>query len=219
MKPGDCGTISWCLTPEELPPDGWQFVDRIRVLAVGDGLAFYDSEREGRWLLERKRTFGYSRFADWWVEDHIEWTDHIPLTEKELELHRPDLPMTAAALTSVPMFDEGAISYPNFKELLADDSRSKETLNSHSGLPCPEFSMTGFGPRGGAKPSESYISLDESSFSATEVLWRALQYLEKHSIVTSNGIGIHRMGMKSGIPWYFVGDAVNPSYHERQGSD
>jgi hypothetical protein len=166
----------------------------IRVIAFDGHVVMYDTwwSHRGSWAMAKLLgNYSYYRLPRSHFEEHASFLRLEPLSEKELQVHRPDLPFAFATRESLSWYDK----WP----------QNVHTKNEQS-LQAPAVYIAPFGPRDSSKPAVLVQAANGSSFSETELLLAAKSiqgpYIrESHR---TSGVGIYRSGIQKRLPSYYL---------------
>jgi hypothetical protein len=141
--------------------------------------------------------------------------DKLLLSNEELEVFRPDLPMRVLRTKNLnwngfPVSDKGEFCDYINKNL--DIGSQNQIIKSNKIVLVPS------GRKGGLKKGV-VISADNSSyFTPAELIWKAQGVQETQNREKSTGIGIYRLGFDKRIPSYSIGEYTD-EYISRLGLD
>lgn len=136
--------------------------------------------------------------------------EDVPLTEKELKAHRPDLPLR--------LLRNPTLNWGNFlgKLKLEDVTQTANQggldLAQQPELTAAEIVLAVIPAPGGWRKATKFAALSGKSFSPGEVLWRASQVFEMEGLEADDGIGVFRAGINKKVPFFLVG-----GYHDLAG--
>ena len=174
--------------------------DPVRVVAFDSDVVMYDAwwPHKGAWAMAKLLgTFSYYRLERDYFQAHSRYLRADPLTEQEVQVHRPDLPFSFGQhedLSWYEQWNEGAASQR------ASPSNIDGILNA------PALYLAPFGPRDSSKPAVLVKAENGLFFTEKEVLLLAKtvqsQYLG-HTRLT-DGVGIYRSGIRKRFPSYYL---------------
>ena len=127
-----------------------------------------------------------------------------PLTDVELAMHRPDLPLR---LLRSPSMQWSKNQYQNMEHFIATHQAEIERLSipdDDVALDAPQVFLTPFAPDGRPKRGVKIQASNERNFSSIELLWRAYEAQAPHYRKSINGIGIYRAGFKKRVPVFYL---------------
>lgn len=180
------GTV---FTLEQLPYE-------LRVVAFDRAEVMYDM----RWSLEvpwmmAKLTgaFAYYRIDRDYFEAKARCVRMDPLSDRELEVHRPGLPFAVVQRTDLSWYE----SWGDIGGLAASDEAV---------LPVGAIFLSPFGPRDTSRPALQLLADNGKFFTASELLRKAKLIQDPHigNVRLTEGVGIYREGIKKRIPSYYV---------------
>jgi hypothetical protein len=174
----------------------------FRIIGFDDYEVFYDCLwADNNWTFSdnfRVKTIFYRMSSDIF-KNKSELIENLPLTEKELQYFRPDLPMRFGRTKSV-----------NWN---AFDSSGIEKLESEFGnrtFNATKIILVPYGSKGGLKKGEVIES--KSELTELEIIHKAKEIQESVNGQKSYGIGFYRLGYEKGLPRYSIGE-----YFDRAG--
>ena len=127
-----------------------------------------------------------------------------PLTDDELAIHRPDLPLR---LLRSPSMQWSKNQYQSMEHFLATHQAEIERLSipdDDVALDAPQVFLTPFAPDGRPKQDVRIQALNKRNFSSIELLWRAYEAQAPHHRKSISGIGIYRAGFKRRVPVFYL---------------
>lgn len=174
----------------------------IRVMAFDQFEVLYDLWWEGLgWGTTRLRNKSYYRAVISRVISQPRLRVE-PLTEKEMSVHQPDLPLRFLRHRSV-----------NWTQLEADSPEALTAklsalgwdVASLPGVPTAAITLVCPGPTESAPIRQAKVRAGESGqITATEVLWEAGRLFQSQGMEADNGVGFYRLGVWSGLPAYML---------------
>ena len=174
----------------------------FRIIGFDDYEVFYDCLwSDNNWTFSdnfRVKTIFY-RMSSEIFKNKSELIESRPLTEKELQYFRPDLPMRFGRTKNV--------NWNSF------DSNGIEKLESEFGnrkFNAPKIVVVPYGPKGGLKKGE--ILESKSEWTEFDIIQKAKGIQESINGQKSDGIGFYRLGYEKGLPRYSIGE-----YFDRAG--
>ena len=168
----------------------------IRIVTCADGMVQYDvwQPTENGWGMRDLKVIGRKNISYYTTTvaslDRIStFTGREPLTPEEAAIHRPDLPFTAA-----------------HSETQAWSTVDPEHVDGPDRLPVAELFLRPFTATGSSTRMERTPAGDGVSFTRAELVRLARKMLEsipedKHVV---DGVGIHRLGIRQGLPSYYL---------------
>jgi hypothetical protein len=178
----------------------------FRVLAFDDIELFYDCYWPSldKWTFGNLKSKGYyyrmtpSRFLD-----SAQLLSKQPLTQKELETFRPDLPLRVCRNKNIAWTDQQYPDIENYKRVIIN---SGVDISDTVVLPVNEIVLHPFGPKRGSVKPTTIASLSQNGFTETELLWNAQNIQSIHLREKQrNGVGIFRLGHEKKKPAYYIG--------------
>lgn len=168
----------------------------IRVIQADADETFYDVEWDQHgWGLERARTAIFYRMRADYLKETARVVSSQPLSSKELDKLRPDLPMRF------------------FRHRAADWSNSEEdlvVLESDSGFLARQLAIIPFGTKGDALKAHRIV--DDGGLTLRRLVEEA-QGVQQAACGDVSGVGIYRSGIVDNIPSYYLWGAVDRAGH------
>jgi hypothetical protein len=166
----------------------------MRVLAYDDAEVMYDVwwPHKSAWAMAKMLgDFSYYRLPRHYVEANAKHIRIDPLSEKERQVHRPDLPFAVARRDGTSWYDQ---SWP------------EGVFGSAPILEVEAIYLSPFGPRDTAKPSVLLTADNGESFTEMELLTKAREIQRPFigDVRLTEGVGIYRAGIKKRTPSYYV---------------
>jgi hypothetical protein len=127
-----------------------------------------------------------------------------PLTDVELAVHRPDLPLRLLRSPSMQWSKTQYQSIAGFIRAHQDDIERLRISDNDVALDAPQVFLAPFGAGGRSKRPVAIRAMNERNFSSIELLWRAYEVQAPHHRQSANGIGIYRSGFKSRGPSFYL---------------
>ena len=166
----------------------------MRVIAYDDAEVMYDVwwPHKNAWgMASLLGTFAYYRLPREYVQAHARTIRIDPMSEKEQQVHRPDLPFAVAQHQSTSWYDR---------------PWTEDAFGTTSILATNAIYLSPFGPRDSAKPPVLIEADNGKWFSELELLTKAskLQLPLIGDVRLTEGVGIHRSGIKRRTPSYYI---------------
>lgn len=180
------GTV---FTLEQLPYE-------LRVVAFDRAEVMYDMRwsLEAPWMMAKLTgAFAYFRLSRDHFEAEARCVRMDPLSARELEVHRPELPFAVAQRVNLSWYE----SWGGAEDVAASDEAV---------LPVGAIFLSPFGPRDTSKPAVLLHADNGQSFTALELLRKAKHIQDPHigTVRLTEGVGIYREGIKKRIPSYYI---------------
>lgn len=182
----------------------------FRVLAFDEFEVFYDCYWPSleRWTFGNLRSRGYYyRTTTVRFLDGATFLHESPLSDKEFQTFRPDLPFRICRNKKINWTD---IPYPkikDYKQMLHDLGID---LLEDVILPTHQIVLHPFGPKRGAVKPLLLESESAVGFTCLDLLWKAhnaqAPYIRQF---VEGGIGIHRLGHEKKMPAYYIGHFIS----------
>lgn len=127
-----------------------------------------------------------------------------PLSDDEVAMHRPDLPLSFARCAAISWSAE----VPESAAQMAGRVRAAGCRDARDGatLGASEIYLFPFGPKGGQKAGIRVKADNKAAFTAEEILWKAAVVQAPHigDEVATHGVGIYRLGLLRGVPGFYL---------------
>jgi hypothetical protein len=177
----------------------------FRILAFDDYEVFYDCY----WQSIDKWTFGnlnskgyYYRMTPQRFLEGATFLREQPMTEKELQTFRPDLPFRLCRNKHVCWTQQ---LFPDIKSYL-EIIKSEIEVTNDIVLSVPQIMLHPFGPKSGAVKPTIVTAKNNNGFSCFELLWNAHNIQAIHLRENQkSGVGIYRLGHEKKMPAYYIG--------------
>lgn len=166
----------------------------MRVVAFDDAEVMYDvwwPHREAWGMARLLGDFTYCRLPRRYVEASARYVRTDSLSEKELQVHRPDLPFAVARRDEVSWYEQ---------------SWREHVFETAPVLAVSTIYLAPFGPRDSAKPAVLLTADNGEGFTESELLTKAkmLQDPFVGNVRLTEGVGIYRAGIKKRVPSYYL---------------
>jgi hypothetical protein len=168
----------------------------LRVVAFDQAEVMYDMRwsQEVPWMMGKLTgMFAYFRLPRDHFEAEARYLRMDPLSARELEVHRPELPFAVAQCAELSWYE----GWGDIGEFAA----------SHDAvLPVGAIFLSPFGPRDTGKPAVLLHADNGDFFTALELLRKAKVVQDPHigNVRLNEGVGIYREGIKKRIPSYYI---------------
>jgi len=168
----------------------------IRVIQADASETFYDVEWDQHgWGLERARTAIFYRMRTDYLKETSRIVGSQPLSSKELEKLRPDLPMR--------LFQHRAADWSDSAEDLA-------VLEPDTRFRARQLEIIPFGTKGGALKAHRIV--DDGGLTLRRLVEEARR-VQQAACAEVSGVGIYRSGIVGNIPSYYLWGAVDRAGH------
>jgi hypothetical protein len=166
----------------------------MRVIAYDDAEVMYDVwwPHKNAWAMASLLgNFTYYRLARDYVEANGRGIRIDPLSDKEQQIHRPDLPFAVAQRESISWYD---------------GPWAQAVISTRPVLAVNAIYLSPFGPRDSAKPPVLIQADNGEHFTELELLTKAseLQHPLVGDVRLTEGVGIYRAGIKKRTPSYYI---------------
>jgi hypothetical protein len=179
----------------------------FRIIGLDDTEVFYDClwPHDNTWTFSgnfKKKCYFYRTSRDLF-DSKSRLINDLPLTEEEQKAFRPDLPMRFGRTRELKWNDFGVSEFTVFV-------RTVKNLNDNRFLEgkidTGEMVLIPYGPKGGLKKGTIVRADNGKYFECAEVIWKAKGLQENINDITSEGIGIYRIGFEKGLPSFYIGE-------------
>jgi hypothetical protein len=190
----------------------WTSPGPYRILAFDEFEVLYDAwwSHLGAWGLRNLRgTAHYYRVTTQLVLEHAQALRVDPLSELELPVHRPDLPLRLLRFKDLEWNAAPISSNQDFSAWLSTAAPDLAPPNSDVALDIPVVALAPYGPKGGTKRPIVITAENGRNFSSLELLWRAANIQAPISSQLRHGVGIYRLGCASARPTFYLWGAVD----------
>jgi hypothetical protein len=138
---------------------------------------------------------------------HHEFTTYefqylMPFTDQELQILRPDLPISIARIKELSWTQ----SILHNEEEVSSFLRKSNGAILQEKMDSSRIMLMPFSSKGGPKPAKLITAKNGKYFTAVELLVKANAIRAMVNDTTSIGVGIFRAGIKSKLPLYYIGD-------------
>ncbi len=179
--------------------------DLVRVLAFDQRVVMYDvwwSHKNAWRLAKPPSNVTYYRLPRDLFEEMAKFERFDPYSPEEFALHQPQLPFSFAQSASLswygfpPSVDRINIALQDRPSL-----EHKVTL-----LEVASVYLQPFGPKGGVVSAIQVSSSTHTGFTEAELLSEAWKIQSQHcgAEILTRGVGLHRSGLRKGVPSYYV---------------
>ena len=172
----------------------------FRVIAFDDRDVMYDCwwPHKAEWCFASlSGTIAYYRVPCELMLERCAYLRTEPLTQIELDVHRPDLPLRIATSAQVEWPDPSRLEA--FRTTLP-------SLESRAPLPATKLYLCPFGPKGGVKAGVLVKPEDGHAFGVAELLSfaAAIQAPLLRGARLTRGVGLFRLGIQRRVPSYYL---------------
>ena len=186
--------------------------DRIKVVAADDVEVLYDAwwshlnNGNGGWGYNdlSKKSYNYYRIPGDYADNKTRLIGNEPLTDQEVRVHRPDLPLrllrqTGWCWVATRYKKPGDLAKAAGKKgIRLDDLVERTVLNA------PQIIVSPRGPKGGQKRGVLLKADDGIAFRGLELLWKLHELQAPLVTDPSDGAGLYRLGCRRGFPSYYI---------------
>lgn len=193
--------------------------NRIRILMFDDKEVFYGTvDEENDFDYSKYKTISYYRTSRDYFDKNSSFIELSELTAKELEIHRPDLPLRLNCFSGLFWPTKSLEKEPAFYDFIKSVGISKEKLE---GLDNSKVVVI---PNSQQQSNKKPVLLESinGSFSGVELLKECLriqsEYVKSDKPYFSrfkkdkqglSGIGMYRLGIKGNVPSYYLGGEMS----------
>lgn len=207
------------------PGDIYDFTNnRIRILMFDDNDVFYMTVNNlGFFDCAKYKTISYYRAPLEFFEKNSIFIDSLELSEKETEIHRPDLPLRLNCFRGIFWTTELFEKEDEFESFLNKSGISEENIE---GLNISKLNIVPTSQQISNKKS-ILIKNNEGAISGKNLLFQCFgiqreyvklekPYFSRFRLIPDareekrlTGIGLYRLGIKGNIPSYYIGGEVS----------
>lgn len=193
--------------------------NRIRILMFDDKEVFYGTvDEENTFVYTKYKTIIYYRTPRDYFDKNSSFIETSELTQKELEIHRPDLPLRLNCFSGLFWSTKSLEKETDLNNFLNSAGISKEKLE---GLDNSKVVVI---PNSQQQSNKKPVLLESmnGSFSGQELLKECLriqsEYVKSDKPYFSrfkkdkqglSGIGMYRLGIKGNVPSYYLGGEMS----------
>ncbi len=185
---------------------------------------FYQTVKEDDTLVYAKnRTLSYYRTPKEYFENNSEFIKHLAFTEKEIEIHKPNLPLRLNCFSGLFWTNNAFQTKTDFNEFLESADINPKELK---GI---ENSKVVIFPTSQQQSNKKSILLENKngSISGNELMIQCFgiqseyvksekPYFSRFRLIPNgreekrlSGIGIYRLGIKGNLPSYYLGGEIS----------
>ena len=198
--------------------------NRIRILMLDDNEIFYGTvNQDGIFDYAKSRTISYYRTPRDFFEKNSRFIASMKLSEKELEIHRPDLPLRLNCFKNIFWTTELFNYVGKFEEFL---NKAGILMDNLEGLKIPKLNIVATSQQNSNK-KPVLIESTEGEITAKDLLFQCFNiqreyvkldkpYFSRFRLIPGGreekrlrGIGLYRLGIKGNIPSYYIGGEVS----------
>lgn len=193
--------------------------NRIRILMFDDKEVFYGTvDEENTFVYSKYKTISYYRIPKDYFAKDSSFIEPLQLTNTELEIHRPDLPLRLNCFSGLFWPPKPLEKQADFTTFLESVGISKEKLE---GLDNSKVVVI---PNSQQQSNKKPVLLENinGSFSGQELMMKCLkiqsEYVKTDKPYFSRfrkdkqgltGIGMYRLGIKGNVPSYYLGGEMS----------
>ncbi|MFC4873521.1 hypothetical protein [Negadavirga shengliensis] len=197
---------------------------RIRIVMFDENEVFYQTVNEDdSFVYAKNRTLSYYRAPRDYFANNSEFIKHLALTENEIEIHRPDLPLRLNCFSGLFWTNKNFENEIDFIGFVKKAEIKAETLD---GLNCSKVVIFPTSQQQSQKKSTSLENKD-GQFSGIELMYKCFRiqseyvnlekpYYSRFRLIPEgreekrlSGIGIYRLGIKGNVPSYYLGGEMS----------
>ncbi len=205
--------------------DLYNFADnRIRILMFDEKEIFYQTVNEDdTFEFAKCKTVSYYRIPTEYFNKNSKFIKSLELEQKELEIHRPDLPLRLNCFSGLFWSKNSFEKRVDFDNFLESVGINKEKLK---GLDCAKVVVI---PTNQKQSSKKPILLQNNNgyFTGEELMIECFRiqseyvnlekpYFSRFRLIPDGreekrltGIGIYRLGIKGNVPSYYIGGEIS----------
>ncbi|NVK73290.1 MAG: hypothetical protein HWE24_07410 [Oceanospirillaceae bacterium] len=205
--------------------DLYSFTDhRIRVMMFDEKEVFYQTINEDdSFVYANCKNLSYYRITREYFEGNSRFIKHLALTERELEIHRPDLPLRLNCFSGLFWADkriENETALRGFLKTAGIDIAKLDGLKSSKVVIFPTSQQQ-------SMKKSLLLENTAGEFSGKELMLECFaiqseyvipekQYFSSFRLIPNgreekrlSGIGMYRMGIKGNVPSYYLGGEMS----------
>ncbi|WP_178985130.1 hypothetical protein [Winogradskyella helgolandensis] len=198
--------------------------NRIRIMMFDNKEVFYQTVKEDDTLVYAKnRTLSYYRTPKKYFEKNSEFIKHLAFTEKETEIHRPNLPLRLNCFSGLFWTNKPFEKEKEFIEFLKSADINEQELKGFESSKVVIFPTS----QQQSNKKSTLLENKEGYFSGKELLFQCFgiqsEYVKSEKPYFSrfrlipvgreekrlSGIGIYRLGIKGNLPSYYLGGKIS----------
>ena len=193
--------------------------NRIRILMFDDKEVFYGTvDEENTFVYAKYKTVSYYRTSKDYFDKNSSFIEPAEFTEKELEIHRPDLPLRLNCFAGFFWSTKSLEKETDFDNFLKSVGIRKDILE---GLDSSKVVVI---PNSQQQSNKKPVLLESlnNSFSGQELMKECFriqsEYVKSDKPYFSrfkkakqglSGIGMYRLGIKRNVPSYYLGGEIS----------
>ncbi|QCX37349.1 hypothetical protein FF125_02445 [Aureibaculum algae] len=198
--------------------------NRIRIIMFDDKEVFYQTINEDNTFVYAKyKTISYYRTPKDYFRKTSKLIKSLAFTEKELEIHRPDLPLRLNCFSGLFWTNKPFEKETEFNEFLESADISQEELKGLKSSKVVIF------PKSQQQSNKKSILLENKNgyLSGKELMIQCFgiqseyvksekPYFSRFRLIPDgreekrlSGIGIYRLGIKGNVPSYYLGGEIS----------
>ena len=207
------------------PGDIFQFTNnRIRILMLDDNEIFYGTvNQDGIFDYAKYKTISYYRTPRDFFEKNSRFIDSMKLSETEIEIHRPDLPLRLNCFKNTFWTTELFKNLGEFEEFL---NKTGIQIDNLEGIEISKINIVPTSQQNSHK-KPVLIESNEEEITGKDLLFQCFNiqreyvkfekpYFSRFRLIPGGreekrltGIGLYRLGIKGNIPSYYIGGEVS----------
>ncbi|RUA34638.1 MAG: hypothetical protein DSY77_04500 [Bacteroidetes bacterium] len=198
--------------------------NRIRVMMFDEKEVFYQTINEDdSFVYAKNKTLSYYRTTREYFEENSTLIKHLALTEQEIEIHRPDLPLRLNCFSGLFWTNKNFENETDLNDFLKIAEIDIEKLD---GLNSPKVVIF---PTSQQQSHKKSILMENTAgqFSGRELMLQCFviqsEYVKPEKLYFSrfrlipngreekrlSGIGMYRLGIKGNVPSYYLGGEMS----------
>lgn len=177
----------------------------LRILAFDRIEVLYDCwwPAVGGWgMRDLRGTYHYYRTSTELVLTRAAALRLDPLTQAEVAVHRPDLPLRLLRLAELEWSDAVASSMGAFLAWVSARMRGQSL--TQTALDIAAVGLVPYGAKGGMRKPIQFTASNGREFSSLELMWRAASIQAPIASRLRHGVGLYRLGCAAGRPLFYL---------------
>lgn len=191
---------------------------------LDDNEVFYGTvNKDGIFDYSKYQTISYYRTPRDFFEKNSRFIDSMELSEKELEIHRPDLPLRLNCFKNIFWTTEIFLNLDEFEVFL---NKAGILIDNLEGIKVSKLNIVPTSQQN-SKKKPVLIEFNEQGINGKDLLLKCFSiqreyvklekpYFSRFRLIPNgreekrlSGIGLYRLGIKGNIPSYYIGGEVS----------
>lgn len=174
---------------------------KLRVLVVDSTYFLFEANDVTGWNKSNKLNSHLSFYGSGvkaFFAHHPTYLGNEPFTQHEIDIIRPDLPLSIGRTKKCDWKDVPLLKQNEFEDIFGPDLN--EAFN------CPKLFLYPKGPKGGRLKEVAITADNNHSFNLKELITKAACVQMEHYQSISRGLGLFRIGIRSKCPTFCIDD-------------